>query len=104
VPKPSERTLDMITRLGWEIPLTLWPSLFLIRAQGTYSTGRHSAEALHAVAGLALGIASGLTAFGILLVMCGKRDAETRIMAIMAIVIHYFLICGFISGSAVAYT
>lgn len=100
VAKPSERTLDMITRLGWEIPLTLWPSLFLIGVQEGYSTEWASCRALHSVDNLALWIEVGLTCFGILLVMFGKRSAETGVMATMAILINICLVYGFVVANS----
>lgn len=93
----------ILTRLGCIIPITLWPVMFFVQSQGTYSTGRHSAEALHAVGGLSLCIAVGLSGIGLLLIMSGNRFIEIRFAAIVFVLFNLFCVFGFIQKFAVAY-
>ena len=93
----------MCSRLAFLIPLALWPSLILIQSQGTYSTGRHSAEALHAVSGLVLGIATGQTVLGLLLALFGRRESNIRYLVIGLILLNYFFIYWYLIANSAMY-
>ncbi|MFM9874116.1 MAG: hypothetical protein ACKVQS_11710 [Fimbriimonadaceae bacterium] len=101
--RSKEGALDIRTRLGGLIPLTVWPSIFLIQMQGIYSTGRHSAEALHAVAGLVCGIATGLTVLGLILALLGRREAKIRFLVMGFVLLNFICIYEYLGANSVMY-
>lgn len=79
-------------RLAYLAPLTPWPVLTWIQAQGTYSTGRHSAEALHAIGSLAMLITLVTAGIGLVALVCARpRTAMVGAWAVFALANHFAL-------------
>ncbi|HLO98391.1 MAG TPA: hypothetical protein VK171_07345 [Fimbriimonas sp.] len=93
-----------LTRLGCCFPVAIWPVLIWIQSHGTYSTGRHSAEALAAV-GTEAGITNlVLSLFGVVLVFLGELGAGgLRVLAVVWLIVHYFMVERYIHSQAVWY-
>lgn len=75
LPLPILRGLEGIgLRLAFMLPLTPWPALRLIQAQGEYSTGRHGADALAPVMGHACTAGLAVHLAGLILLLLCRRD------------------------------
>lgn len=73
---PHRRLRGAGLRLAFWLPLTPWPALFLIVAQGEFSTGRHRADALAPVVGWAYLAALAVHVGGLILLLAHWRREE----------------------------
>lgn len=92
-----------ITRLGWYLPVCIWPVIIFIDAQGDYSTGRHSAAALYPVVTQLFSLNIVLSLLGIVLILCGERGTGTRVGSILWVLIHFFGVVKFLFDNARLY-
>ncbi len=77
--------------------------MLTLELQETYTVGRHTAMAMHAVGTLANELCLAVAVIGALLTTIGARDAPTRLWLLVLGVVNYFLLCSFIDRTAAVF-
>ena len=73
------------------LPLTPWPIVFYYQTLGDYSLGRHSANALHAIANQVIMINLGFSIVGIIMALLSGVSGAGKAYAIAWIILHHFI-------------
>ena len=98
-----EKIIGGIWRLACVLPLTPWPVVFYIQSFPAYTRGRHSAEALTAVATPFLFINLGFSIVSLVIILASRAPVEVKAWVGIAIVIHYFILQQYIFNNAIYY-
>ncbi len=98
-----ESLRSAFTRLGCLIPMTLWPVMLWISAQGYYSWSIHRARALVSVGHEVFLLAHILSTVGVLFVLLGCGAKHVRLIILICILLNYLLMLMYIAHNTVVY-